>query len=140
MPAITSADEDAFALASDALADLDLRAFVIQESGDAVTPEDVVAAILAAAIPRIREDERHRCLQAARAVPAPLGSVYNAGFQAGHAAAKDAITFAIESLPVSSPSTVRNADSGAHWSKRQHAAGGSAFRCESSPTMVTIAA
>ena len=100
MPATTSADEDAFALASDALTDLDLRGFAVHDSGDAVTPDVVVAAILSAAIPRIREDERARCLQAACAVPAPLGSVYSAGFQAGHAAAKDAITFAIESLPM----------------------------------------
>jgi hypothetical protein len=99
MPVTTPADKDAFALASDALADLDLRAFTVQDSGDAVTADAVVAAILAAAIPRIREDERQRCLQAARAVPAPLGSVYSGGFQAGHAAAKDAITLAIESLP-----------------------------------------
>jgi hypothetical protein len=100
MTTTISADEEAHLLASEALADLDLRAFAAQDSGQSITPETVVAAILSAAIPRIRQDERERCLRAARAVPPPPGSIYSPGFSAGHAVAKDAIAFAIETMPV----------------------------------------
>ena len=66
-----SADAEAFQLASEALADLDLQAFAAEASGDIVASATVVETILAAAIPRIRQDERRRCRRAAQdAVPA----------------------------------------------------------------------
>jgi hypothetical protein len=90
---------EATRLASDALEDLGLTA-VMDQAGDSTLTPAVIAAVLDAVIPRVRADERERCLQAVRTLPPAVQAIYSLGYRQGHVAAQAEIIDRIEQLPL----------------------------------------